>query len=88
VPTVAETVAPDFDVRAWCALAGPHELLLSPLVARLSEVTRASLAQPVISEKFLHMGSAVTPARAQALLAAEVARWTKVSRDENIPPAN
>jgi tripartite-type tricarboxylate transporter receptor subunit TctC len=90
VPTVAETVAPDFDVRAWYALAAPRGLP-SPLIARLSEVTRAILERPAISEKFMHMGSAVTPttpARAQAFLAAEVARWTKVIRDENIPPEN
>ena len=90
VPTVAETVAPDFDVRAWYALAAPHDLS-SRLVGRLSEVARATLAVPGMTEKFLQMGSALTPttpAQARTFLAAEVARWTKVIRDENISPEN
>jgi tripartite-type tricarboxylate transporter receptor subunit TctC len=90
VPTVAETVAPDFDVRAWYALAAPHDLP-ARLTGRLAEVTRAVLAQPGMAEKFLQMGSELTPTtpvEAQTFLAAEVARWTKVIRDENIPPEN
>ena len=90
VPTVAETVAPDFDVRAWYALAAPRDLP-PRLVNRLSEAARATLTRPGITEKFLQVGSEVTPTtpgEARAFLAAEVARWTKVIRDENIPPEN
>ena len=90
VPTVAETVSPDFDVRGWYALAAPHDLP-ARLVGRLNNMARATLARPGITEKFLQMGSEITPttpAQARAFLAAEVARWTKVIRDENIPPEN
>ena len=70
--------------------AAPHDLS-SRLVGRLSEVARATLAVPGMTEKFLQMGSALTPttpAQARTFLAAEVARWTKVIRDENISPEN
>lgn len=90
VPTVAETVAPDFDVRAWYALAAPRGLS-TRLAGQLSEATRGILVRPGMTEKFLQMGSEVTPTTpgaAQAFLAAEVARWTRVIRDENIAPEN
>jgi tripartite-type tricarboxylate transporter receptor subunit TctC len=90
VPTVAETVAPGFDVRAWYALAAPRGLS-DRLVGRIGEAARAALKRPGITGKFLHMGSEITPTtpgEAQAFLAAEVVRWTKVIKDENIQPEN
>jgi hypothetical protein len=41
-----------------------------------------------VSDKLLALGAEVrmtTPADAQAFVASEVARWTKVIRDEKIP---
>jgi tripartite-type tricarboxylate transporter receptor subunit TctC len=43
VPTVAETVLPDFDVSAWYALAGPRNLPPA-IVAKLNEMVQATLA--------------------------------------------
>ncbi len=88
VPTIAETVVPDFDVRGWYALAAPANLP-PRLTVRLNEVVRAVLKRPDIHEKFIQLGSEVTPTTpddARRFLAAEVARWTKVIRDEKIPP--
>jgi tripartite-type tricarboxylate transporter receptor subunit TctC len=88
VPTIAETVVPDFDVLAWYAVAAPANLP-APLTSCLNGVVRATLKRPDVIDKLLSLGAETrpsTPPEAQAFLASEVARWTKVIRDENIPP--
>lgn len=90
VPTIAETVVPEFDVLAWYAVAAPRNLPAA-LTGRLNKVVHDALKRPDVGEKLLAMGAEVrptTPADAQAFVAAEVARWTKVIRDEKIPPQN
>jgi len=90
IPTVAETVLPDFDVSAWYALAGPKNLP-APIVARLNEMVQATLRNPDIVQKLKLQAADPWPtsaSEAQAFLATDVARWTKVVRDENIAPPN
>jgi len=87
VPTIAETVLPDFDVTTWYALAAPKGLP-APIVARLNEAVHAALKRPEIIERLRLQATEPwpsTPKAAQDLLSAEVARWTKVVRDEKIP---
>ncbi|TWT15403.1 tripartite tricarboxylate transporter substrate binding protein [Reyranella sp. CPCC 100927] len=86
VPTVAETLLPEFDALAWYALAAPRNLP-APLLARLSETTQAILQRPDVVDKIRAQGAEVwstAPGAAQAFLGSEVARWTKVIRDEKI----
>lgn len=88
VPTIAETVAPDFDVLAWYAVAAPKGLPPA-LVNRMNAAVRDTLKRPDVSEKLLTLGAETrpsTPREAQDFLASEVARWTKMIRDEKIPP--
>jgi tripartite-type tricarboxylate transporter receptor subunit TctC len=88
VPTIAETVVPDFDVLAWYAVAAPANLP-APLTNRVNAVIRETLKRPDVIEKLLSLGAETRPSspqEAQAFLASEVARWTKVIRDEKIPP--
>lgn len=88
VPTLAETVLPDFDVLAWYAVAAPQNLP-APIAQRLNETVRSILQRPDIKEKFAAFGAepfSTSPREAQQFLAAEVARWTKVIRDEKIAP--
>lgn len=88
VPTIAETALPGFDVLAWYAVAAPKNMQ-APLVNRLNEAVHAALRRPEVSGKLLVLGAevrATSPREAQAFLASEVARWTKVIRDEHIPP--
>jgi tripartite-type tricarboxylate transporter receptor subunit TctC len=88
VPTIAETVLPDFDVLAWYALAAPKNLP-PVLVARLNRIVADTLKRQDVIDKLLALGSEPrpsTPREAQAFLASEVARWGKVVRDEKIPP--
>lgn len=86
VPTLAETVAPDFDATAWYALAGPRGLPAA-IVAKLNDVARAAVKRKDVAERLQSQGAeawGTAPAEAQAFLASEVARWTKVIRDEKI----
>jgi tripartite-type tricarboxylate transporter receptor subunit TctC len=88
-PTLAETV-PGFDVRGWYAVAAPKNLMASRM-KQLNEVVRESLKRPDIGGKLTSLGAEVaptTPEAAQRFLASEVARWTKLIRDEGIPPQN
>jgi tripartite-type tricarboxylate transporter receptor subunit TctC len=90
VPTVAETVLPDFDVSAWYALAAPKGLPPA-LTARLNEVVQSALKKPEFAERLRAQSADVwitTPREAQEFLATDVARWTRVIRDEKIPPQN
>jgi tripartite-type tricarboxylate transporter receptor subunit TctC len=88
VPTIAETVLPDFDVMSWYALAAPKGLP-APIVTRLNQAVQAAQKRPEIVERLKVQAIEVfpsTPKQAQDLLSSEVARWTKVVRDEKIPP--
>ncbi len=88
VPTLAETVLPDFDVTTWYALAAPKNLP-APIVARLNEAVHVALKRPDVIERLRVQATEPfpsTPRAAQDLLSSEVARWTKVVRDEKIPP--
>jgi len=90
VPTLSETVAPDFDALAWYALAGPKRLP-APVLAKLNEAALASLKQPVVRDRLNTQGAepwGTSPREAQAFLASEVARWSKAVRDAGIPPQN
>jgi tripartite-type tricarboxylate transporter receptor subunit TctC len=90
VPTIAETVIPEFDVLAWYAVAAPKNLPAT-LTRRLNQTVHDALKRPDVAEKLLALGAEVrstTPSEAQAFVAAEVARWTKVIRDEQISPQN
>ncbi len=90
VPTIAETVVPDFDVLGWYAVATPARLPAA-LAQRLNDVVHEALRRPEVKDKLLALGAEVrptTPAQAQAFVAKEVARWTKVIREAKIPPQN
>lgn len=87
VPTVAETVSPGYEVKGWLALAGPKGMP-GPVVTRLAQALHKGLARPEVIERFRQMGTGAAPsepAETQKFLAAEVARWLKVVRDEKIP---
>ena len=88
VPTIAETVVPEFDVLGWYAVAAPAKLPAG-LIQRLNRTVHEALKRPEVADKLLALGAEVrptTPAQAQAFVAQEVARWTQVIREANIPP--
>jgi tripartite-type tricarboxylate transporter receptor subunit TctC len=90
VPTIAETVLPDFDVMSWYALAAPKNVPAS-IVAKLNEAVQTALKRPDLLERLRVQAIEAFPSaprQAQDLLGSEVARWTKVVRGEKIPPQN
>lgn len=90
VPTVAETVLPEFDALAWYALAGPRKLP-APVLAKLNDAALAALKQAEVAGRLHAQGAepwGTTPREAQAFLAAEVRRWTRAIHDAKIPPQN
>ena len=90
VPTVAETLIPDFDVRAWYALAGPKKLPAA-VVSKLNAAVHAALNRRDFADKLLLLGAQpwpTSPRDAQEFLASEVARWTKLILDEKIQIVN
>lgn len=91
VPTVAETLQlPDFDVIAWYALAAPKNLPAA-ILTRLNEMVRESLKRPD-TLKVLNAQTAdpwpTSPREAQDFLAFDVARWTKLIREQKISAPN
>jgi tripartite-type tricarboxylate transporter receptor subunit TctC len=90
IPTLAETVLPGFDASAWYALAGPKNLP-PDVVARLNDMVQSTLRRPDIVQTLRLQAADPWPTsarEAQDFVAADIARWTKVIRDENITPGN
>jgi tripartite-type tricarboxylate transporter receptor subunit TctC len=90
IPTLAETVIPGFDASAWYALAGPKNLPRD-IVGPLNDMVQAALRRPEVAQSLRLQAADPWPTSsrdAQAFLAADVARWTKVIQDENITPGN
>jgi tripartite-type tricarboxylate transporter receptor subunit TctC len=87
VPTVKESGAPNFEVVAWNAVAGPAGMP-KEIVDRLNKEILAALAQPDLKKKLQDLGIEArggTPNEARQLLVSEVAKWGKVIKDANIP---
>src|SRR5690606_4175737 len=78
VPTLNEQGFKDFDVSTWYGLFTPAGVP-DDIVNLLAEKTIAFLSTPKIREQFLQQGLetvANTPAEFDALLRAEVSKWS------------
>ncbi len=84
IPTVAETVLPEFDVSAWYALAGPKNLTAS-VVGSLNELVRTAIARSDIAS-LESSNQSIMPAGFEALgedgLAALLAHLATSTRKE------
>lgn len=90
VPTVAEAGYPDFEAPSWVALFAPTgtpQAIIDQLHADMAKVLQAPDVQKRFGE--LGMDPAPTPGREfDKAVAREIARWTKVARDNNIVAQN
>ena len=80
VPTLAETVAPGFDVISWTALGAPAGLP-DDVAAILSGSISGALAQPAVQDAIAALGAnptGSTGAELQALIERQIAVWTEV----------
>jgi tripartite-type tricarboxylate transporter receptor subunit TctC len=80
VPTIAETVAPGFEVQGWAGVATTSGVP-RPVVDRLNAEFRKILAMPHIRKRLAELGSTArssSPEEMAAEVKAQIARWSKV----------
>ncbi len=80
VPTVAETVAPDYEVTAWMSVAAPRGLP-KPIVDRLNAELRRIIGLPQVDKRLRDLGAfpvSSTPEAVTERTQAEIARWNRV----------
>jgi tripartite-type tricarboxylate transporter receptor subunit TctC len=86
VPTVAETVAPGFEVISWTGLAAPANLP-KPILDRLNAEMRKAVAAPEVKSKLTAMGGdprATSPEEMKALVARQYETWKKLAVEANL----
>jgi tripartite-type tricarboxylate transporter receptor subunit TctC len=84
--TIADAGFPGFSVTSWMGLVGPAKLP-APIAARLNSEINALLTEPTMIERIHALGSEPnggTPDDFKALIARDIARWTKVIADAGI----
>ncbi len=77
VPTVAETLVPDYDVVSWLGFTSPAGL--PPAIRdRLYEAFKQAMARPEIKNKLQELGNDTrvsSPAEFRARVESDMARW-------------
>jgi tripartite-type tricarboxylate transporter receptor subunit TctC len=80
VPTIAETVAPGYEVMAWMSVATPRGVP-RPIVQRLNDELRRAIASSQVDKRLRDLGAfpvSSTPEEATERTKAEIARWNRV----------
>lgn len=86
VPTIAETVAPDFDVISWTGIAAPAGTPDTVVNALNAEVKRV-LADATVQERLRALDSQPAPSSSEelrSLLTRQIATWTRVVDEAGI----
>jgi tripartite-type tricarboxylate transporter receptor subunit TctC len=87
VPTVAETVAPGFEVLGWTGVATTRGVP-RPVVDRLNAEFRKIIAMPHIRKRLAELGSTVRSSSPEDMVEqvrTQIARWNKVIDTAGIP---
>ncbi len=88
LPTMVESGVPGFEISGWYGLAAPAGTP-KPIIAKLNADTNRALQSPDLIEQFRIQGYETlggTPDDMNALIRADVARWTQIIRDAGIEP--
>lgn len=88
VPTIAETILPDFDIVTWYGMWVPKDTP-EPIIAKLNKVMVEASKSPKVVEALKSQGtlpSTMSYQEAEAFNLAESVRWIKVMKDANIQP--
>ena len=86
LPTVAESVAPGFQVIGWFGVFAPANTP-QPIVRKLNADIAAIMRNPDVANPLLAQGAepqSGTPEDLRKLLASEIAQWSKVIKEANI----
>jgi tripartite-type tricarboxylate transporter receptor subunit TctC len=87
VPAIAEEL-PGYELIAWFALMAPAGTP-PEIVARLHQLTAASLAKPDVVARFAAIGTDVAPMNPEQLAAfirSEIAKWARMTKEAGIEP--
>jgi tripartite-type tricarboxylate transporter receptor subunit TctC len=87
VPSIAEEL-PGYELIAWFALVAPAGTP-APVVARLHEITAASLAKPEVAARFAALGTDVAPMNPEQLAAfikSEIVKFGRLAKEAGIQP--
>lgn len=85
-PTIAETISPGYQAAGWSGLVAPAATP-AEIVARISADVRASLAEPEVVQRLLHLGAVPdprTPEEFAAFVRSEIAKWREVAQAANV----
>lgn len=88
VPTIAESVLPDFDIVTWYGMWVPKDTP-EPIIAKLNSAMVQASKSPKVVDALKSQGtmpSTMSYQEAEAFNLAESARWIKVMKDANIQP--
>lgn len=88
VPTLNETVLPDFDIVTWYGLWAPKDTP-DAVIEKLNQVMVQAAQSPKVIEALKSQGtlpSTMSPQEAEAFNLAESQRWIKVMQDAGIQP--
>jgi len=88
VPTVAESLMPDFEASTWGMVIAPAGLP-APLLAKLNADCVAALRRPEVVERHTNLGAEVvtsSPEAIRAFCAAELTKWGEAARRAGIEP--
>ena len=86
VPTISETGVANFDLDTWFGIYAPAATP-KPVLDKLRAEMDKVVANPAFSETFVKTGGIpmrMTTAEAEALVAADMSRWTKLIRDAGV----
>jgi tripartite-type tricarboxylate transporter receptor subunit TctC len=88
VPTLHETVMPDYDLLAWAGMFASAGLP-APIAERISGELQKMLSKPEIKERLLNSGVEVFytgPKDFDAYVRAELVKWTGLIKEAGIQP--
>lgn len=86
IPTVIEAGVPNYEIGAWYMLMGPAGLPVN-VRDQLSNAMNKTLQSADVKEKLAALSTEIaggTPEQAQAYLASEITKWSKVAAEKKI----
>jgi tripartite-type tricarboxylate transporter receptor subunit TctC len=88
MPTLHETVVPDFDLLAWAGMFAPANLP-APIANRIAGELQTMLSKPDVKERFINVGVEVFysgPREFEDYVKSELVKWTGLIKEVGIQP--
>jgi tripartite-type tricarboxylate transporter receptor subunit TctC len=88
LPTLHETVVPNYDLLAWAGMFAPANLP-APIAERIAGELQALLSKPEVKVRFINTGVEVFysgPKEFDAYVKSELVKWTSLIKEVGIEP--